>query len=36
MGFRHRALPIRGIQFRPESILSEGGTLKIRNWLEEL
>lgn len=36
MAVRHRILPILGIQFHPESILSEGGIVIFRNWLEEL
>lgn len=33
MGFRHRDFPIEGIQFHPESILTEAGASMIRNWL---
>jgi len=34
MGLRHRKLDVRGVQFHPESILTEHGELMIRNWLE--
>ncbi|MEI2714153.1 MAG: aminodeoxychorismate/anthranilate synthase component II [Nocardioides sp.] len=34
MGVRHRALPLEGVQFHPESILSEFGADLIRNFLE--
>lgn len=33
MGLRHRSLPIEGIQFHPESILSEQGSAIIKNWV---
>jgi para-aminobenzoate synthetase component 2 len=36
MGIRHRTLPVEGVQFHPESILTEHGTALIRNWLEAL
>jgi anthranilate synthase/aminodeoxychorismate synthase-like glutamine amidotransferase len=36
MAVRHRELPIEGIQFHPESILSECGEALMRNWSEEL
>jgi anthranilate synthase component 2 len=32
-GFRHRELPIHGVQFHPESIASEGGHLLLANFL---
>lgn len=33
MAIRHRALPIEGVQFHPESILSEHGVRLFRNFL---
>jgi anthranilate synthase component II len=34
MGVRHRTLAIEGVQFHPESILSERGHAMLRNFLE--
>jgi anthranilate synthase/aminodeoxychorismate synthase-like glutamine amidotransferase len=34
MGARHRRHPIEGVQFHPESILTEHGKLMLRNFLE--
>ncbi len=33
MGVRHKELPIEGVQFHPESILTEGGIKMMENWL---
>lgn len=33
MGVRHRELPIFGVQFHPESVLTEGGYRMLGNWL---
>lgn len=34
MGLRHRSLPIEGVQFHPESILTEHGKLMLANFLK--
>ncbi len=34
MSFKHKHLDIRGIQFHPESILTEHGLEIIKNWVE--
>lgn len=34
MGVRHRTLPLEGVQFHPESVLSEHGVAMIRNFLD--
>lgn len=33
MGVRHRDLPVEGVQFHPESILTVGGHRLLANWL---
>ncbi len=33
MGVRHTELPIHGVQFHPESVLTEGGYRMLGNWL---
>ena len=35
MGVRHRTLPLEGVQFHPESVLSEHGRALVANWLGE-
>ena len=35
MGVRHRELPIQGVQFHPESILTEHGHAMLKNFLEQ-
>jgi para-aminobenzoate synthetase component II len=33
MAMRHRTLPIEGVQFHPESVLTQGGHTMLANWL---
>jgi para-aminobenzoate synthetase component 2 len=34
MGIRHRSLALEGVQFHPESVLTQDGYLMLANWLE--
>lgn len=36
MGLEHRTAPLCGVQFHPESVLTEGGYRMLGNWLESL
>jgi para-aminobenzoate synthetase component II len=33
MAMRHKTLPLEGVQFHPESVLTQGGHLMLANWL---
>ena len=35
MGLAHRKFDVRGVQFHPESVMTEHGLEMIRNWLAE-
>ena len=35
MGVRHRELAVQGVQFHPESILTEHGHAMLKNFLEQ-
>lgn len=34
MAVQHRELPLHGVQFHPESVLTQGGHRLLANWLE--
>jgi para-aminobenzoate synthetase component 2 len=35
MALRHRDVPVEGVQFHPESVLTQGGHLMLANWLAQ-
>ena len=35
MGLRHREHPVEGVQFHPESVLTQGGHRMLANWLAQ-
>ena len=36
MSLQHKSKPIYGVQFHPESVMTEGGYIMLANWLETL
>jgi para-aminobenzoate synthetase component 2 len=36
MSLQHKTKPIYGVQFHPESVMTEGGYRMLANWLETL
>lgn len=36
MGLQHKSLPIYGVQFHPESVMTQGGYQMLGNWLESI
>ena len=36
MGLAHKSAPLCGVQFHPESVLTEGGYTMLGNWLESV
>jgi len=36
MSLQHKTKPIYGVQFHPESVMTEGGYTMLANWLETL
>jgi len=36
MSIRHATLPICGVQFHPEAVLTQNGLVLINNWLDDI